>query len=208
MKKHILIFIFLIGISLFVNTQRVKAVDCNEDPTICVDPYECQEISGVWQCVNTTTCPGGYTNNCKEATINGCTAGYECRLVGCTRICVSSGGGGTTNSDNPFGTIKNPFTWGGTAPGGGLIILLNNVLRLFFTAAGIFAFFRIITAGFGFMNAAGDAKKIEAAWAAIWQSLLGLAVIISSFAIAAVAGQAFFGNPMAILNPQIYGPSL
>ena len=107
---------------------------------------------------------------------------------------------------NPFGTITNPLPITSTAPGGGLIIILNNALRLMFIGAGIFAFLKVIMAGLGFMNAGGDPKKIEAAWATIWQSLIGLTVIIASFAIAALAGVIFFGRFDAILNPTIYGP--
>ncbi|HCM37453.1 MAG: hypothetical protein UV61_C0010G0022 [Candidatus Gottesmanbacteria bacterium GW2011_GWB1_43_11] len=112
----------------------------------------------------------------------------------------------TTNTDNPFGTITNPIKQGSLGPGGGLITLLNNVLRLVFVVAGIYAFLQIVGAGLNFMNAGGDAKKIEQAWSQIWQSLLGVVIVISSLAIAALAGQLLFGDATAILNPRIYGP--
>lgn len=107
--------------------------------------------------------------------------------------------------NNPFGPITNPLPGGSLGPGGGLIVLLNNLLRLVFVVAGIFAFLRVITAGLGFINAGGDAKKIEQAWNSIWQSLLGLTIIICSIAVAALIGIILFGNAGAILNPKIYG---
>lgn len=109
--------------------------------------------------------------------------------------------------NNPFGSIVNPLPGGSLGPGGGLIVLLNNVLRLIFVVAGIFAFLRVITAGLGFINAGGDSKKIEQAWNSIWQSLMGLAIIISSIAMAALIGLILFGDAGAILNPKIYGPN-
>ena len=108
--------------------------------------------------------------------------------------------------DNPFGTVNNPLGGGSLGPSGGLIVLLNNTLRLIFTAAGIYAFIRIVLAGLAFIGAGGDPKKIEQAWNSIWQSLVGLVIIISSFILAAIAGLLLFGRADAILNPQIYGP--
>jgi len=109
-----------------------------------------------------------------------------------------------------FGDIKNPFPILGAnysaevGPNFGLLVLFNNILRLVFLAAGIFAFFQLIIAGYGFMAAAGDPKKVAASWAKIWQTLLGLVIIVGSFVLAAIIGQIFFGDPMAIIRPTIY----
>ena len=47
-------------------------------------------------------------------------------------------------TDDPFGPITNPIpAITSSEPGGGLIIILNNVLRLLFVVAGIFAFLKI-----------------------------------------------------------------
>ena len=111
-----------------------------------------------------------------------------------------------------IGTVKNPLPSQyknvvGSGASGGLILFLSNILRLVFVVAGIFAFFNFIVAGFQYMNAGGDAKYVSAAWDKIWQSLLGLAIIVGSFAMAALLGQVFFGSPTAILSPSIYGPT-
>ncbi len=88
----------------------------------------------------------------------------------------------------------------------GLIAFANNLIKLIIIAAGIFAFFNIIIAGYSFLGAGGDPKKIEQAWGRIWQSLLGLLFVAGSFVLAAIFGWILFGDARAILVPTIYGP--
>lgn len=113
-----------------------------------------------------------------------------------------------------FGEFKNPFEIimgpekgysGEIGENFGLLVLLNNILRLVFLAAGLFALIQLIMAGYGFMTSAGDPKGISSAWGKIWSTLLGLVIIVGSFVLAAIAGQLFFGDPMAILQPKLYG---
>ncbi len=106
--------------------------------------------------------------------------------------------------DNIFGEIKPPNFI--SKDPSGLIVLFNNILRLFIVIAGIYALLNFILAGYSFMSAGGDPKKVEGAWAKIWQSMVGLLIIAISFALAALIGQLLFGSPTAILNPKIYGP--
>lgn len=114
-----------------------------------------------------------------------------------------------------FGIIKNPLQiinpqgYGGIKPGEGqgLIFFLNNIIRLLIVVGGLFAFFNLILAGYGFMSAGDDPKKMAAAWAKIWQSMMGLLFILGSFVLAAIFGYLLFGDPRAILNPKIYGPA-
>lgn len=94
----------------------------------------------------------------------------------------------------------------GGSQAAGLMILLNNILRLAIVIAGLFAFINIILAGYGFLGAGGDPKKIEAAWAKIWQSMLGLLIILGSFILAGIFGWLLFGDARAILSPKLYGP--
>lgn len=111
-------------------------------------------------------------------------------------------------ADNPFGTVNLPtsvFKYGNYQTG--LIQFLSNILRLVFVVAGIYAFINLIIAGFEYMTAAGDAKKLTAAWSRIWQSLLGLMIIVGSFALAALFSYLIFGDAGFILNPKIYGPT-
>ncbi len=106
------------------------------------------------------------------------------------------------------GSITSPLEGGYSSVEGGAVgLFITNVLRLFFVAAGIMALLNFVLAGFSFINAGGDSKKVEAAWTKIWQSLMGLVIIVGSFAIAAIFGQLIFKNPTFILNPVIYGPN-
>lgn len=89
---------------------------------------------------------------------------------------------------------------------GGLIKFLNNIIRLLIAVGGIWAFINLILAGYGFLSAGDDTKKVEAAWQKIWQSMLGLLFILGSFVLAAIFGYLLFGDAGAILNPKIYGP--
>ncbi len=118
-----------------------------------------------------------------------------------------------------FGEIQNPFrpksegglgvkSYAGEIGEGtfGLLALMNNLLKLVVVIAGLFAFFNLIVAGYQFMTAMGDPKGITSAWNKIWQSLIGLLIVAGSFALAAIFGWLLLGDPLAILNPQIYGP--
>jgi len=111
-----------------------------------------------------------------------------------------------------FGTIENPL---GTAFGeadqystvtSGLPLLISNIVRLVTLAAGIWMFFNFIIAGLTYITAGGQTEKINQAWAMIWQSLVGLIIVVAAFAITALASQILFGSPGVILNPVIYGP--
>lgn len=110
--------------------------------------------------------------------------------------------------DSLGGTIENPLSaYGGVAQeGAGLILLFTNLLRLVFVAAGIFALVNFIIAGFAYMTAGGDPKKLEQAWSRIWLTLLGLILVVGSFVFAALIGQLFFGDAGYILNPTITTP--
>jgi len=109
-----------------------------------------------------------------------------------------------------IGRVTNPYKGiYGTGPGAGefgLITFLNNAIKLIIIIAGLYAFFNLIIAGYGFMGAGGDSKKVEEAWAKIWQSLIGLLIIAGSFVLAAIFGWMLFEEPGAILQPKIYGP--
>ena len=105
-----------------------------------------------------------------------------------------------------IGTITNPLSSSYGNVNTGLIPFFTNLLRLLFVGAGIYALLNIVLAGFQYMSAGGDTKALTAAWARIWQTLLGLLIIVGSFALAALFGYLIFGDAGYILNPVIYGP--
>lgn len=103
------------------------------------------------------------------------------------------------NIDKP---LDNPYF---RAPGGqGLFLLLGNLFKFLVVVAGIFLVFQIISAGYLFIAANGDLKKVEIAWNKIWQSILGLVIIASAFVLTALV-ERFTG--IHIINFQICGPN-
>jgi hypothetical protein len=105
--------------------------------------------------------------------------------------------------DIPPGVIN----WGNFGPGGGgPSRFFNALLRTMIVGAGLYALLNFIFAGYGFLSAGGDAKKIADAWAKIWQSAIGLAVAVGSFVLAAIFGQLIFGDYNALLQLRVFGP--
>ena len=111
-----------------------------------------------------------------------------------------------------FGNIKNPLgTTFGDAKGyasvqGGLGLLITNLIKLTTIGAGIWFLVNLLVAGTMYIGANGEAEKITIAWAKIWQSLIGLLIIVASLTLTAIISKVFFGDYSTILNPVIYGP--
>jgi hypothetical protein len=112
--------------------------------------------------------------------------------------------------DTLFGKVEPPpgvtAFQGGSGQAPGLIILIQNIARMLVIGAGIFALFNFIFAGYAFLSAGDDPKKVESAWQKIYLSILGLAIAGGSFLIAAIFGQLLFGDYSAILRPQVFTP--
>lgn len=108
------------------------------------------------------------------------------------------------HAQNIIGSIPNPLPKYPSTQGQGLFAFLNNIIRLVGTIAGIFMIVQLIMAGFDYISASGDPKKATQAWAKIWQSLIGMIIIASTFVIAAVVERL---TGIKILEPVIYGPN-
>jgi len=107
---------------------------------------------------------------------------------------------------NPFGTVTLPTelqTRYGADAGGAIGKLIQTVIWVLIVAAGVYALFNFILAGYAFMSAGDDPKKVAGAWAKIWQTALGLTIAAGSFILAALFGQMIFGDWNFILNPTI-----
>jgi len=109
-----------------------------------------------------------------------------------------------------FGTINPPpgvKQWAGGGSGtAGLVPFLSALIKFVIVIGGLYTLLNLVMAGYSFMGAGDDPKKIQAAWAKIWQSLLGLLVMAGAFVLAAIFGWLIFKNPLFILKPQIYTP--
>jgi hypothetical protein len=109
------------------------------------------------------------------------------------------------NGSDIIGPVKPPafadrFSGGG-APAIGA--LLNLVLQVLIIGAGAYALINLVVAGYSFMSAGDDPKKVAGAWGKIWQTLLGLAFSAGAFVLAAIFGQLIFGSWDFILSPKI-----
>lgn len=111
-----------------------------------------------------------------------------------------------------FGTIKNPlgnqFKDAGpySTVTTGLPLFISNIVRVITLAGGIWMFFNLLTAGFMYITSNGEAEKINKAWAIIWQSLIGLLIIVAAFAVTGIISLLLFGDAGTILKPTLYGP--
>lgn len=120
---------------------------------------------------------------------------------------IDPGGGGGRNS-GIFGNVPPPpgiANWG-TLQGGGFVGFLNAILRLMIVAGGLWVLINIIIAGYQFLGAGGKPENVQAAWAKIWESLIGLLFIAGAFVLAAIFGQVIFGDPTAIISPRLVVP--
>jgi hypothetical protein len=106
-----------------------------------------------------------------------------------------------------FGNVTAPAALAGLGadPGTGIGKLIQLSVRLLIIGAAIYALFNFVLAGYAFLSAGDDPKKIAGAWGTIWQSALGLAVAAGSFVLAAIFGRLIFGPTgwTFLLNPVI-----
>ncbi len=111
---------------------------------------------------------------------------------------------GDPSMEGIFGKITNPGVGGnGEDPYDTLIKFMNVGLNLILVVAGLFTLFNFIMAGFNYMTAGGDSKKISAAQNKMVMTVIGLGIIVAAPVIAGVIGQVIFGNWTAIINPCI-----
>ena len=103
-----------------------------------------------------------------------------------------------------WGTVNPPP--GVASYSGGLATFVTNLVRLLIVAAGVWALFNLVFAGYAFMSAGGEPQKIASAWAKIWQTLLGLAISVGAFVLAAIFGRLLFGDYNALLQLRIFTP--
>lgn len=104
-------------------------------------------------------------------------------------------------------TIKSPVkSYGSVESAKGISAFISNIITIIFVAAGLYVFFNLMIAGFSYITAAGDEKKIMAATASINSSLIGLVVMVAAAAVTGIVSYLLFGSATAILAPSITGP--
>ncbi|HKB88109.1 MAG TPA: hypothetical protein VKC53_00520 [Patescibacteria group bacterium] len=107
-------------------------------------------------------------------------------------------------AQNPFGQVTVPQSaFSDSSPEQAIGKLIQLVIWLLIIGASVYALINLVLAGYSFMAAGDDSKKVAGAWAMIWQTMLGLAISAGAFVLAAIFGQLIFGDPTFILNPTI-----
>lgn len=105
---------------------------------------------------------------------------------------------------NPFGTVNPPSYLATKSVEGGFFgQLINLFTNLLIVAGGIYALVNIILAGYTFMSAGGDPKKVEQAWSKIYQTLIGLAFVAGAFVLTAIFSKLLFGDFGTLLTPKL-----
>lgn len=106
-------------------------------------------------------------------------------------------------ADNVFGSIKPPDFLKNLSPDTFLGKFLDRTVKILVIGAGVYALINLILAGYAFMSAGEDPKKVAGAWAKIYQTMLGLAFAAGAFVLAAIFSQLLFGDAMYLLQPKI-----
>lgn len=92
-------------------------------------------------------------------------------------------------------------------PGGGIIGLVSNLVKLVISVGGLFTFINLLLAGMSYIASGEKPDELQKAHARIYMSIIGLVVMVGSFVLSGLVGIIIYGNATAILNPQIYGPN-
>jgi hypothetical protein len=112
--------------------------------------------------------------------------------------------------------MSNPFGGKITWPTGdnrysanvqdGLVPFISNIISLITLVAGLWAFFNLIVAGLNYIANGDKPDELKKTHERIYMSIIGLAVIASSYVLAGVIGMILFGDPLALINIRIAGP--
>ena len=119
----------------------------------------------------------------------------------------NTGSGEGDESADIFGTINAPkgVDRYGSATEGGLILFVSNIIRISTVVAGIWVMFNFIVAGWKYISSTGDNKAPAEASEMMTHSLIGLAIIVGAYTLAALVGLLFFGDATYIINPKLTG---
>lgn len=111
---------------------------------------------------------------------------------------------------NPIGKITLPteaVQYGNLGSATGPIAFLNNILNLIIFLAGLFTLINFIMAAYGYLTSDGQPQKISAAGYKILQSVIGLAIVASTFIIATVLGYILYKDPTALIDFSLFSLS-
>lgn len=101
----------------------------------------------------------------------------------------------------PFGSINTGDRMAGIT---GVINTISSVIGMLTVVASIWFMFMLLFAGYEWISAGGDQKKLSSAKDRITHAFTGLVIVVGAWSLVAVAGQ-FFGfntlvDPATIIN--------
>lgn len=96
----------------------------------------------------------------------------------------------------PFGKVG---TWGKADGVNALINTVSSIVGALTIFASIWFLFMLLFAGYEWISAGGDSKKIASARDRITHAFVGLVIVVGSWSLLAVAGQFFGFN--TLINP-------
>ena len=119
-----------------------------------------------------------------------------------------------TDSGTDLGTIGGgglgPFaqkSYSGSNPGlTDILSIVSKVIGILTIVASIWFMFQILFAGYEWITAGGDAKKLGEARDQIVHAFVGLVIVVGAWSLTAVTGQ-FFGYN-TLVNPSVFINSL
>jgi len=110
-------------------------------------------------------------------------------------------------AQNPFGAVTAPPGVSYYGPNAdNLSRLVANLLKTAMVIAGLYAVINFFLAGYSFMSAGGDPKKIQDSWAKIYQTIIGLLFTVGAFIITAMVSWILFGDITYLLQLKVFGP--
>lgn len=138
-------------------------------------------------------------------------------VAGSSGLCQCVTGADSTNNsstgEDVFGTIQAPAAVAKynaaaksvTGSDIGLVLFVSNMIRIATIIAGVWVMVNFILAGWTYIISTGDSKAHSDASSKMTFSLVGLAIIVGSYTLAALIGLVFFGDATYILNPKLTG---
>ena len=91
----------------------------------------------------------------------------------------------------------------GVEGGIGIIIFVSNMIKLFTMIGGVWILFNLFMAGFAYITGGGKSESSTKVKNYFTYSVIGLILMISAYAVAALIGLAFYGNSSYIISPTI-----
>jgi hypothetical protein len=195
MKKIIKNLISIFLLLLVFSPKTVRAADYGE---ACSTDADC----------STGICRPGAIRLCGCSSDADCSSGGFCNT---NNLCIAGSPTSpplatTAPLNDAIGEIDAPpgvSNYNAQAGGIGIILFFSNLIKLITVVAGIWTMLNFILAGFTYVTSADNPSAIEKIGSKLSLSVVGLAIIVASYLIAAIIGLILFNDASFIINPEI-----